>query len=103
MGILGEADLVVMFADLAEAGATVAVMHEGTTVDGLLDESAVEIFGDNAPPVIATDESVVVIMSQLPGLEAGDAITVDGVAKKVLKVLPYGDGAIGQVALSETE
>lgn len=99
MTFLGESDIAAMLEDLAAAGGGVEVRLGSTTVHGLLDREAVELFGGEMPALVAADEVVHVQSGTLPGLSAGAAITVDGVAYAVLKVLPYGDGAMTRVAL----
>ncbi len=96
---LGESDITAILADLAAAGGGVEVTLGGTTVTGLLDREAIEILGDQMPGVIAAEEMVHVQSEVLPGLQSGAAITVGGTAYTVLKVLPYGDGAMVRVAL----
>ena len=96
---LGESDITAILADLASAGGGVEVSLGGVTVTGLLDREAIEILGDQMPGVIAAEEMVHVQSGVLPGLQSGAAITVGGTAYTVLKVLPYGDGAMVRVAL----
>ncbi len=96
---LGESDIPVILADLAAAGGGVEVTHDGVTVVGLLDREAVEILGDQMPAVVAAEQAVHVQSGALPGLQSGAAITVGGTAYVVLKVLPYGDGAMVRVLL----
>ncbi|MFH1845186.1 MAG: hypothetical protein ABIF77_18525 [bacterium] len=96
---LGESDITAILVDLAEAGGGVEVTLGATTVTGLLDREAVEILGGEMPAVVAADETVHVQSGALPGLVSGAAITVGGAAYTVLKVLPYGDGAMTRVAL----
>ncbi len=96
---LGESDITAILADLAAAGGGVEVTLGDVTVLGLLDREAVEILGDQMPGVIAAEEMVHVQVGVLPGLQSGAAITVGGTAYTVLKVLPYGDGAMVRVAL----
>ena len=64
-----------------------------------LDREAVEILGGEMPAVVAADEIVHLQSGVLPGLGSGAAITVDGTDYTVLKVLPYGDGAMVRIAL----
>lgn len=99
MGHFGESDITAMLADLAEAGATVAVTIGETTVNGLLDHQAVEVLGDEMPGVIANEKGVHVKTGSLPGLASGAAITVGGTAYIVRESLPYGDGAMTRIAL----
>lgn len=96
---LGESDITAILADLAAAGGGVEVSCGGITVTGLLDREAIEILGDQIPGVIAAEEMVHVQSGVLPGLQSGAAIAVGGTAYTVLKVLPYGDGAMVRVAL----
>ncbi len=96
---LGESDITAILADLAAAGGGVEVSLGGVTVTGLLDREAIEILGDQMPGVIAAEDLVHVQSGVLPGLQSGAAITVGGTAYTVLKVLPYGDGALTRVAL----
>jgi hypothetical protein len=79
---LGGFDIAAMLADLAEAGGVVEIT-----------------LGGEMPAVVAADEIVHVQSGVLPGLQSGAAITVGGTAYTVLKVLPYGDGAMVRVAL----
>jgi len=99
MSFLGESDIAAMLADLAAAGGGVEVRLGETAVTGLLDREAAELFGGDMPAVISADEAVHVQSGALPGLASGEAITVDGHAYAVLKVLPYGDGAMVRIAL----
>ena len=96
---LGESDITAILADLAAAGGGVEVTLGDVTVLGLLDREAIEILGDQMPGVIVAEEMVHVQSGVLPGLQSGAAITVGGTAYTVLKVLPYGDGAMVRVAL----
>ncbi len=97
--VFGGLDIPAMLADLAEADGVVEVTLGGTTVFGLLDREAIEILGGEMPAVVAADEIVHVQSGALPGLKSGVPITVDGTAYVVLKVLPYGDGAMVRVVL----
>lgn len=99
MMFLGESDIAAMLADLAAAGGGVAVTLGGTTVTGLLDREAAELLGGEMPAVVAGDEVVHVQSGVLPGLASGAPITVGDASYVVLKVLPYGDGAMTRVAL----
>jgi hypothetical protein len=99
MSFLGESDITAMLADLAAAGGGVDVALGSTTVHGLLDREASEIFGGDMPAVVAADEVVHVRSGALSGLASGVSIYVGGVAYVVLKVLPYGDGAMTRIAL----
>jgi len=99
MTVLGESDIAVMLADLAAAGGGVDVTLRSATVKGLLDREAAELFGGEMPGVVSADEVVHVQSGALPGLASGASINVGGVAYVVLKVLPYGDGAMSRVAL----
>jgi hypothetical protein len=99
MGFLGETDIAAMLADLAAAGGGVDVTLVATTVTGLLDREATELLGGEMPAVVAADEVVHVQSGALPGLASGASITVGGTDYVVLKVLPYGDGAMTRIAL----
>lgn len=101
MAILGDEDLAVMIADLAAMGGTVAVTFDGTTVDGLEDRAAIEMFGAIGSSVIATDNVVWITHNDLPTLANGDTITVDGVAKNVHKIMPEGDGAMRGLVIGD--
>ncbi len=92
-------DIAAILADLVAAGGVVEVVFGDTTVFGLLDREAVEVLGGEMPAVVAADEVVHIQSGVLPGLQSGAAITVAGTAYTVLKVLPYGDGAMIRVAL----
>jgi sorbitol-specific phosphotransferase system component IIA len=96
---LGESDIIAILADLAAAGGGVQVTLGGNTVTGLLDREAVEILGDQMPGVVAAEQVIHVQDGVLPGLQSGAAITVGGTAYVVLKVLPYGDGAMVRALL----
>lgn len=96
---LGESDITAILADLAAAGGGVEVSLGGITVTGLLDREAVEILSDQMPAVVAAEQVVHVQDGVLPGLQSGASITVGGTAYVVLKVLPYGDGAMVRVLL----
>ena len=99
MSFLGESDIAAMLADLAAAGGGVDVTLGPTTVKGLLDREAAELFGGEMPGVVSADEVVHVQSGALPGLASGASVMVGGTAYVVLKVLPYGDGAMSWVAL----
>ena len=99
MTFLGESDIASMLSDLAAAGGGVQVTLGTTTVTGLLDREALEILGGEMPAVVAADEIVHVQSESLPGLASGVSITVGGTDYVVLKVLPYGDGAMTRIAL----
>ena len=99
MGFLGETDIAAMLADLAAAGGGVDVTLGATTVTGLLDREAAELLGGEMPAVVAADEIVHVQSGTLPGLASGMPITVGGTSYVILKVLPYGDGAMTRIAL----
>ncbi len=101
MGALGEADINEILADLAEANSAVAVTHNGTTTTGLFDRVALQIFDGEMPTTIPDGETVHIAAGSLPDLAPGVAITVDGVAFNVLRVLPYGDGAMERIALTQ--
>ena len=99
MTFLGESDIASMLSDLAASGGGVDVTLGTTTVTGLLDREAAEILGGEMPAVVAADELVHVRSDSLPGLASGVSITVGGTDYVVLKVLPYGDGAMTRIAL----
>jgi len=99
MGFLGETDIAAMLADLADAGGGVDVTLGATTVTGLLDREAAELLGGEMPAVVAADEIVHIQSDALPGLTSGSPISVGDTDYVVLKVLPYGDGAMTRVAL----
>jgi hypothetical protein len=99
MGFLGETDIAAMLDDLKAAGGGVDVTLGATTVIGLLDREAVELLGGEMPGVVSADEVVHVASGALPGLASGASLTVDGTGYVVLKVLPYGDGAMTRIAL----
>ncbi len=99
MAFLGEEDIAAMLADLAEAGGGVEIALGEATTTGLRDLEAAELLGDAMPGVVAADEVVHVRTGALPGLTSGAPITVDGTSYVVLKVLPYGDGALTRIAL----
>lgn len=100
MGILGGTDVAAMLADLAEAGGGVAVTLGAITVPGLLDREAAEHFGGEMPALVGADEVVHVQAGSLSEtLAPGASITVDGAPYAVLKILPYGDGAMIALAL----
>jgi hypothetical protein len=99
MTFLGESDIAEMLADLAQAGGGVEVTLGPTTVTGLRDNEAVELFGGDMPTVISADEVIHVQSGVLPGLASGASLTVDGIGYVALKVLLYGDGAMTRVAL----
>jgi len=99
MSFLGESDIAEMLADLSAAEGAVEVAIGDTTVTGLLDREAVELLGGEMPGVMAADEMVHVRTGTLPGLASGVAITVGGTSYKILKIIPYGDGAMTRIAL----
>jgi hypothetical protein len=99
MGYLGEADITAMLADLGACGGGVSVTLGGCTVTGLLDREAAELLGAEMPALVAADEVVHVASGALPQLASGAAITVGGSSYVVLKVLPYGDGAMVRALL----
>lgn len=99
MSFLGESDIAEMLADLAQAGGGVDVTLGSTTVKGLKDHEAVELFGGDMPTVVSADDVVHVQSGVLPGLASGASLTVGGVGYVALKVLPYGDGAMTRVVL----
>ena len=99
-GILGEADIPAMIADLADADSAVEVTLGATTVMGLFDRAAVQFFDGEMATLIAPGEAVHIPADSLPDLEPGAAVTVEGVSFKVLRILPYGDGAMVRIALT---
>ena len=99
MSFLGEPDIAAMLSDLAAAGGGIDVTLGAATAHGLLDREAVELFGGEMPAVVSADEVVHVQSGALPGLASGVPISVGGAAYVVLKVLPYGDGAMTRIAL----
>ncbi len=92
-------DIGAILADLAAACGAVRVTLGEATTFGLLNREAVEILGGEMPAVVAADEVIHLQAGTLPGLQSGAAITVGETAYNVLKVLPYGDGAMVRVAL----
>ena len=100
MGHLGENDIAEMLSDLSGASATVAVTFGSATVTGLKDTVALQIFDGDMPTVIPEAESVNIVAGSLSDLEPGSIITIDGTSYKVLRVLPYGDGAMERLALT---
>ncbi len=96
---LGEADIAEMLADLKQAGGTVDVALAGTTVIGLRDNQAAQLFEGEMPSLISNEESVHVQTGSLPGLTSGSALTVNGVARVARECLPYGDGAMTRIML----
>jgi hypothetical protein len=107
-GILGDADINEMLADLAEAGSAVEVTLGSTTVTGLFDRAAVQIFDGEMPTLIPDGEALHIKAGSLPGLVPAAMLTVTfpgaaaGTDYKVLRILPYGDGAVVRVALTQT-
>ena len=99
MTFLGESDIASMLAELAAAGGGAQVTLGATTVTGMLDREAAELLGGEMPAVVAADEVIHVQSGTLPGLVSGVPITVDDASYIVLKVLPYGDGAMTRLAL----
>lgn len=100
MTFLGESDIDVMLADLSGAGGAVDVTLGATTVKGIMDHDALEVLDEEGRPgVIGSEKSVHVKTGALSGLTSGASITVGGTSYKVLKVLPYGDGAMTRVVL----
>ena len=100
MTFLGGADIAEMLKDLAAAGGTVDVVFGSTTVYGILDKDAVEIFGEEMPPIIGADEVVQVQSGAFTDLVPGSSLTVGGVSYKALKgPMPYGDGAMVRIPL----
>ena len=99
MGYLGEADITAMLAEIAAAGGGVRVSLGSTTVAGLRDHEAVELLGGEMPGAITNAEAVHVATDSLPGLTSNSTVQVDGVDKKVVKALAYGDGALTRIEL----
>lgn len=99
MAILGSADIAAILADLKDADGAVEVTLGSTTVIGLFDRTAIQIFDDDMPTTLVDGESVHVQADTLPGLQPGAALIVDGVAYKALRVLAYGEGAMVRIAL----
>jgi hypothetical protein len=99
-GFLGDSDIAAILADLAAADGAVEVTLGTTTVTGLFDRAAVQFFDGEMATLIAEGEAVHIKTGSLPGLAPAAAITVDGTAYKVLRVLSYGDGAMQRVALT---
>jgi len=96
---LGSSDIAAILADLKEAGGGVDVTLGATTVTALLDVEAAELFQGDMPPAISADQVVHLPVGALPGLVSGAAVTVDEIPYLILKVHPYGDGAMARVAL----
>lgn len=94
MGFLGQDEITEMMAVLAAAGGGVTVVRGSTSVHGLRDREAVELFGQDTPGVRAMDEVVHVASAALPNLTPGTYLTVDGTAYRVRDVVSYGDGAL---------
>jgi len=99
MAFLGASDIAAMLADLADAEGAVKVKLGGITVNGLLDEEAVELLGTEMPGVIAADLLVHIATDSLPGLTSGSTVSVDNVPYKTLNAKVYGDGAMMRIAL----
>lgn len=108
-GILGEEDIAEMLADLAGDMSAVEVTLGATTVTGLFDRAAVQMFDGEMPTLIPDGEAVHLKADALAGLEPEAAITVTrpgeetGTSYIVLRLLPYGDGAMVRVALTKAE
>jgi hypothetical protein len=86
-------DLAPLFADfgvLAVFGARTAMV--------LLDMPGEEIFGGMQQ---STEYAITYRSTDLPGLAAGDAGTVDGVAYKVRQTTPHDDGRIIKAMLKK--
>lgn len=98
---LGEADIPAMLADLAGTDGAVEVTHGVVPTTGLYDRVAVQIFGGEMPTTIPDGESIHIAAGSLPDLAPGGVITVDGLTYKVLRILPYGDGAMERLALTK--
>lgn len=99
MGYLGESDITAMLADLAACGGGVSVTLGTSTATGLWDREAVELLGTEMPALVAADEIVHLPSGALPQLASGAAISVGESSYVVLKVLPYGDGAMVRALL----
>lgn len=67
------------------------------TTHGLRDRDAIELFGGEMPGVQATDDAVHIQTGALPGLAVGLAVTIDGEARVVHAMQPYGDGAMCRI------
>jgi len=107
-GILGEEDIDEMLADQLMVDGAVEVTLGATKVTGLLDRAAVQFYDGEMPTMIAEGEAVHVKTGSLPGLEEENApISVtEGTTTThytVLRLLPYGDGAMTRIALTKTE
>lgn len=104
MSHLGAADIAAMMADLFAAGGAVEITLGPTTVNGVRDSDAVELFGLEAPPVRADDLALHIGTNSLPGLAPGVTIIVDGgefseqpfIARELVI---YGDGAMTRIHL----
>jgi hypothetical protein len=101
MAYLGAADIAAMLADLDAAEGAVEVTLGSNTVNGLRDEEAVELLGGEMPAIVAADLIVHVASGSLPGLASKSSVVVDGSSYKILKVMPYGDGAMTRIALRQ--
>jgi len=101
-GVLGEAEINEMLADLLDADGAVAVTVGSVTVTGIFDRAAVQVLDGEMPTIVPDGEAVHVKSDALPGLAPGSAITVDGTSYSVRSLLPYGDGAMTRVALTKT-
>jgi len=100
MGHLGENDIPSILDDLSTSSATVAITFGSVTITGLFDRVAVQMFDGDMPTVIPDGESVHIVAGSLTDVTPGDIITVDGTSYKVLRILPYGDGAMERLALT---
>lgn len=100
-GILGEADVTAILADLDLCDGAVEVCFGSATALGIFDRASAELFAGDMPSLVADAEVVHVKTGSLPGIGSGSEITVDGTSYKVLKVLTHGDGAMQAVALTE--
>lgn len=98
---LGSDDIQEMIEDLADAGGAVRVTLNGVTAYGLRDTEAVELLGVEMPGVIGAEEMIHVQAEDFPTAASHQDLTVDGVAWRILKVLPYGDGAMMRLALTK--
>ena len=96
-----DTDTAALLADLETSGLTVAVTFAGTAAAGLWDHEAREVLEGPGPGPVANEKAVHVQASALPGLAAGEAITVDGTAYTIREVRPYDDGGMILVSLRD--
>lgn len=92
-----------MLADLDSADGAVEVIFGALSTTGLFDRAAVQFFDGDMPTMIAEGEAIRIQDGSLPGLAPEDSITVAGTSYGVLRMLPYGDGAMIRVALTKAE